>query len=292
MLQIHFLGCCGLHTIVLAVTDHKEGIIVNIVIITDLEGISGVDTMEMVSEKCTPGHRFALERLMLDANAAIEGLFEGGANKVYVIDGHGSGNNFIQEILDPRAIHLISGGAWGAWYDLIKKGEIDACIEIGLHAMPGTINGFLDHTQSSKSWYNYIVNGRKSGEIAQGAIFAGAYDVPFIMVSGDEAACVEAREFLGDIECAVVKYGIGRNKARLVDLDEALNRIKEAACKSIRLIGSAKPYKPLMPLEIKIEYYRTDMCKSRLERDANVERIDARAVRKIVYKIESYHDIL
>jgi D-amino peptidase len=264
---------------------------VNIVIITDLEGISGVDTMEMVSEKGTPGHRFALERLMLDTNAAVEGLFEGGANKVYVIDGHGSGNNFIKDMLDPRATQL-SSGASGTWYDLLKKGEIDACIEIGLHAMPGTINGFLDHVQSSKSWYNYIVNGRKSGEIAQGAIFAGAYDVPFIMVSGDEAACVEAREFLGDIECAVVKYGIGRNKARLVSLDEALNRIKEAARKSIKLIGSVKPYKPLMPLEIKIEYYRTDMCESRLEWDDKVERIDARAVRKIVYKIENYHDIL
>jgi len=265
---------------------------VNIVIITDLEGISGVDTMDMVSEKGTPGHKFALERLMLDTNAAIEGLFEGGADKVYVIDGHGGGNNFILELLDPRAKQLIGGEAWGTWYDLLKKGEIDACIGIGLHAKPGTINGFLDHAQSSKSWYNYIVNGRKSGEIAQGAIFAGAYDVPFIMVSGDEAACVEAREFLGDIECAVVKYGVGRNKARLVDSDEALNGIKEAARKSIGLIGSIKPYKPLMPLEIKIEFYRTDMCELRLEWDTNVERIDARAVRKIVHKIESYHDIL
>jgi hypothetical protein len=35
-------------------------------------------------------------------------------------------------------------------------------------------------------------------------------------------------------------------------------------------------------------YYRTDMCESRLEWDANVERIDARAVRKIVYKIIRY----
>ena len=35
-------------------------------------------------------------------------------------------------------------------------------------------------------------------------------------------------------------------------------------------------------------YYRTDMCESKLEWDANVERIDARAVRKIVYKIIRY----
>jgi hypothetical protein len=50
----------------------KGEIKMNIMIMTDLEGISGVDRIEMVSEKGTPGHRFALERLMLDVNAAIE----------------------------------------------------------------------------------------------------------------------------------------------------------------------------------------------------------------------------
>jgi len=259
-----------------------------VIIMTDLEGISGIDTMEMVSEEGTPGHQFARERLMLDLNAAVEGAFEGGADAVYVVDGHGSGVNFIEEMLDPRAVHLTGG----SWQDLIKKGGIDAYMEIGLHAMAGTLNGFLDHTQSSKSWYNYIVNSRKSGEIAQGAIFTGAYDVPFVMVSGDEAACVEARAFLGDIECAVVKYGIGRNKARLVDLDEALIRIKKAACDSLQIVNKIKPYKPLMPLEIKLEFYRSDMCDSCMERSTNIERLDARTVRKFVHKIESYKDIL
>ena len=190
-----------------------------ILLMTDLEGISGVNTIEKVSDEGTPGHRFALERLMLDVNAAVDGAFRGGATDVYVKDGHGGGNNFIKEMLDPRAIQIPDSVGW---QKLIRNGEIDAYMEVGAHAMAGTINGFLDHTQSSKNWHNYIVNGRKSGEIAQGAIFAGAFDVPFVMVSGDEAACVEAKALLGDIECAVVKYGIGRNNARLVDLDEAL----------------------------------------------------------------------
>jgi D-amino peptidase len=259
-----------------------------ILIMTDLEGISGVDTMEMVSEVGTPGHKFALERLMLDVNAAVEGAFEGGASDVYVVDGHGGGKNFIKEMLDPRAVEPKSVG----WQELIRTGEIDAYMEVGVHAMAGTINGFLDHTQSSKSWYNYIVNGRKSGEIAQGAIFVGAFDVPFVMVSGDQAACVEARSFLGDIECAIVKYGIGRNNARLVDLDEALERIKKAAKDGLKLIGKIKPYKPILPIEIKLELYRSDMCDELMKRCNDIERLDARTVRKLVHKVEKYGDIL
>lgn len=260
----------------------------NILIMTDLEGISGIDKIEMVSETGTPEHQFALERLMLDVNAAVAGAFEGGACKVHVVDGHGGGKNFIKEMLDPRAVQLDDA----SWQEMIRSGRIDAYMEVGVHAMAGTINGFLDHTQSAQSWYNYIVNGRKSGEIAQGAIFAGAFDVPFVMVSGDEAACVEARAFLGDVECAVVKYGVGRNKARLVDLDEAFARIKTAARDSLKLIGKIKPYKPLMPLEIKLELYRSDMCDKIIRRCDDVERLDARTVRKIVHNINCYCDIL
>ena len=62
-----------------------------ILLMTDLEGISGVNTIEKVSDEGTPGHRFALERLMLDVNAAVDGAFRGGATDVYVKDGHGGG---------------------------------------------------------------------------------------------------------------------------------------------------------------------------------------------------------
>mgnify|MGYP000854485025 CR=1 FL=1 len=259
-----------------------------VIIMTDLEGISGVDTMDMVSEVGTEGHQFALERLMADVNAAVEGAFEGGATEVYVEDGHGGGKNFIKEILHPKAVQTDSAG----WNELIRSGQIDAYMEVGAHAMPGTINGFLDHVQSSKAWYNYIVNGRKCGEIAQGAIFAGAFDVPFIMVTGDQAACTEARMFLGDIPCAAVKRGVGRNKAVSMDLDAALVEIKKAAYEGMKCIGSVKPYKPLMPMEIILELYRSDMCDAIMTRCKDVERMDARSVRKIVTKVEYYKDVL
>ena len=42
-----------------------------------------------------------------------------------------------------------------------------------------------------------------------------------------------------------------KNSARLVNLNEALERIKKAAKDSLKLIGKIK-YKPILPLEIKL----------------------------------------
>lgn len=250
-----------------------------IFIITDLEGISGIDSMDMIQRE-NPLFEYSVKRLMMDINAAIEGAFEGGASYIKVIDGHGGGGNFDESLLDKRA-------------EVYRKKEskgldetYDGIIVVGAHAMAGTINGFLDHTQSSTSWFNYWVNGKRTGELGQWAMWAAHYKVPIIMVSGDEAACREAYDFFGDVECAPVKRGRGRNSAILLDNDEALERIRKAAFISISLVGKAKPYTPILPAELKLELYRSDYC-DKLANKPGVERIDARTVRKV---INSYLD--
>ena len=62
--------------------------------------------------------------------------------------------------------------------------------------------------------------------------------------------------------------------------------------KRLRLVGKIKPYKPLLPLEIILELNRSDMCDDIVQRCKDIERLDARTVRKLVYKVESYMDIL
>ena len=64
---------------------------------TDLEGISGVSTAEMVAGS----DRYALERLMADTDAAVRGALDAGAERVFVLDGHGGGRNFLPGLLDP-----------------------------------------------------------------------------------------------------------------------------------------------------------------------------------------------
>lgn len=54
--------------------------------------------------------------------------------------------------------------------------------------MRGVADGTLNHTQSSATIEYYRLNGRKIGEIARWALFAGSFGKPTIFLSGDEAA--------------------------------------------------------------------------------------------------------
>jgi D-amino peptidase len=100
------------------------------------------------------------------------------------------------------------------------------------------------------------------------------------MVSGDEAACVEARQFFSPVETAAVKRGIGRNRAELVPLEEARGRIREAARRAISLVGKAAPLIPTKPMEVRLDLCRADYC-DRLAGRPGVERLDPRSVRKV-----------
>jgi D-amino peptidase len=243
---------------------------------TDLEGVSGVDTIEAM-DKGKPAYRAACERMMADINAAVDGAIAGGATHVTVLDSHGGGGNFIAELLDRRAeADPKQNGKWWGCLDRSYAGTFF----IGAHAMAGTLNGFLDHTQSSATWFEYTLNGRAMGELAQWAIVAGSFGVPMLMVSGDQAACDEAARFFDPVHTAVVKRGIGRNRAELVPGQEALDRIREAARQSMALVGRAKPLRPRSPMEIKLRMNRSDYCDD-LARRPGWERLDARTCRKV-----------
>lgn len=254
-----------------------------VIIMTDLEGLSLVDSIDMMEGE---GYKFACTRLMADLNAAVQGALDAGADEIIVFDGHGGGHNFIPGTLHPAAIHEKNFNADGLFDNCI------AYLEVGLHAKAGTLNGFLDHTQSSRQWFNYYVNGVPQGELCQGALYCGAYDVPVVMVSGDEAACNEARELIEGIECAVVKKAIGRNKAECIDGDEAERLIREAACRGIKKASEIKPLKTKMPMELKLVLYRSDYCDERHAANSSLTRVDARTLVKISEKIEKYHDVL
>lgn len=250
--------------------------VLKIYIISDLEGISGIDRMEMI-DRTGPEFKSAVERLMIDVNAAVDGAIKGGANYVKVLDGHGGGNNFDLSLLDVRAeLDKRENGV------TVLDETYDGIFAVGAHAMAGTINGFLDHTQNSRKWFNYWVNGRRTGELGQWGMWGAHYGVPIIMVSGDDAACTEARQFFGEIECASVKRGIGRNRAQLIDPDKAVDRIRNAAARAMELIGSAEPYTPILPAELKLELYRSDYC-DEFATKPGVERLDARTVRKVIH---------
>ena len=261
-------------------TDSKSALI-----LTDLEGISGVSVIDAIPTG-TPLYLDACEKLMGDTNAAACALFDAGAETVYVLDGHGSGNNFIKGMLDIRAVQVtIADLAW-------VINEVSCVVLVGMHAMAGTMTAFLDHTQNSAKIHRYFYNGERIGEMSQAGFFAGYFGVPVVMASGDLAACREAEAFIPGIHTAVVKTALKRNLADCLPLDEARARIYEATKRGFENRSKFAPMEAKLPLTVEIEFNRADYADEALENNPSLERLDEYLVRSVKEKVEGYLDVL
>lgn len=226
---------------------------IKIFISTDLEGVSGVYKFAQSREKDTPLNIQACEYFMDDLAAVVKGLRDGGATEIIIVDGHGS------QCVIP---HMMVAGAkyvTGSPKTIGDGWRLDESFEgivlFGFHAMMGTPDGVLCHTQSSKSENRYWYNGIESGELVQSAASAGRYGVPPILVTGDEATCREARKFFGDKLITVpTKMGISREAAVLYPFEETRKALYEGAKKAISVISQCKPYTLKLPVSCKLQY--------------------------------------
>lgn len=223
---------------------------------TDLEGASGVFKFSQTREKDTPLNLQACRYLMDDIAAVVRGLRAAGVEEILVLDGHGT-QAFLPEHMEPGAKYITGtprpGIAWGL--DETYAGFI----MLGLHAMMGTPDGVLCHTQSSRGENRYWYNGVESGEIVQSSAIAGHYGVPAIMVTGDEATCSEAHKFLGE-NCVTVatKRGLARESAVLYPFQETRKALYEGAKRAVAAIPQCKPFKLQLPIQVKKEWLLRD----------------------------------
>ena len=222
-----------------------------IYIMTDLEGASGVYQFAQ-SREAGPLNDKAKEYLMGDIAAVVRGLRAGGATDIVILDGHGP-QAFVPHLMEPGAKYITGKPRPGPLTDF--DGSFAGLVQLGAHAMNGTSDGVLCHTQSSKTENRYWYNGVESGELAQVAAVAGGYGVPTIMVTGDEATCREAKKFFG-LGCVTVavKRGISREAAELYPFDETRQALYEGAKRAIAAIPHCQPYQLSLPIQAKKEY--------------------------------------
>ncbi|MBQ9783990.1 MAG: M55 family metallopeptidase [Clostridia bacterium] len=257
----------------------------NVFILTDLEGIAGVNDIEYMDRT---GEKYAQARRLLsrDTDLAAKTAFEAGAEKVYYLDGHGGGGNVLEELVDPRAKKC----SLAEWQALMRDGKIDCLIELGSHARAGTIGGFLDHTVSSKSWFCHTVNGIEMSELSMHALLCGVWGVPVVACIGDEVACAQAKEYIPEIFVGAVKRSDCRNFAVTYDdCDEILVRTVKVALANYK---SVPLYSTPLPAVVESTYYRTDMCEEVLAHCGDeVTRVNARTLRKTITQITKYEDL-
>jgi D-amino peptidase len=140
--------------------------------------------------------------------------------------------------------------------------SFDGVIFIGYHARACSQNGILDHTWS-RNFNNVWLNGDLVGEYGLNAALAGSFDVPVIMISGDQTACRQAEELIGELEKAEVKYATGRYSAYCLTpatSHELIRNTARAALQNLKNNVAPKPFKVKTPVQVSIELITSDMA--------------------------------
>ncbi len=245
-----------------------------ILIAADMEGITGVVNWDQV----TPGHyEYARFRHLMtaDVNAAIAGAVEAGATDVLVADGHWNGVNILIEELDPRARLNASTSAPFSMMQGIAE-DVDGVIFVGYHARQGSQNAVLDHTWSSKCVANLWLNDQLTGEYGLNGALAGHFGVPVIMVTGDQTACAQTVDFLGEMQTAIVKQATGRTSAECLPPAVTQRLIQDAAKQAVLHLQQGiapAPYTLETPILVTVQLMTSDMA-DRASRLPNSQRED------------------
>ena len=204
---------------------------------TDIEGVAGMVHFEDREDQTAEGYfrRLRLHRLLTgEVNAAIEGALDAGVDEILVNDAHGSGYNILFEELNPAA-QIIHGPLTRQpfWMPCMDE-SIDLCFCIAQHAMDNS-NGVLAHS----AWY---CNDYYFGEAGMAMVIAGCYDVPTVLVTGDDTCCAQVRELVPELETVVVKEALSPYNAKSWTPARAREMIRDSARRAVQRRGEIPPF--------------------------------------------------
>ena len=245
-----------------------------------MEGISGI----VKGEQTSAGEALYEEGRKLytqEINAAVRGAKAAGATEIVVMDCHGAGkgytfNSLLPEDLDPDCEFVVQN-EWTEYTEFLEQG-VDAALFIGMHARAGAREGVLNHTIFGRDFQNLWFNDTLVGETGINAALCGTWGCPVLMVTGDQAACAEGKELLGDgLTTVQVKRGTGVTSARMIPPPRARELVEAGAKQSLSDLKAVAPYDPGKPCEIKIEYKWTEPA-DKLRYRSGVELLEPRTV--------------
>jgi D-amino peptidase len=247
-----------------------------ILISVDMEGLAGVVTSAQLGPSGFEYQRF--RQFMTDETlAAIDGAVEAGAKEIVVVDSHGNGQNILIEKL-PEDVMVIR--SWPRRFGMVAgiDDSFDGVILIGYHASTHNPEGVRAHTFSSARLTRVVVNNIPVSEGMWVAMVAGYFNVPVIMISGDDIATAEVKDFLGDVEVAVVKEAMGFHAAKSFTPAAADKIIKQASFTAVKNLKHYQPYKlegSPVSLEVTFKHYQPSQILAYLP---IVKRIDSHTI--------------
>jgi D-amino peptidase len=209
-----------------------------ILISADMEGATGV-TWPADCEPGNPAWQRCRPMFTSDVNAAIAGLFDGGATSVLVNEAHSTMRNLLLEELDPRAEMLTGRHKELTMVEGIQGEDVAGVVFLGYHTGAGS-DGVLAHTYLPNSITRVWVNGVAASEGYLNALVASEYGVPVVMVTGDDLTCVDAAAYAPDAVTVAVKDHVSRYAAVCRPPKATFDAIRAAATRAAALAGRSE----------------------------------------------------
>lgn len=242
----------------------------------DMEGVAGAVTDDQLGPGGFEYQKFR-EYMTREALAAVRAAKEAGATEILVSDSHGNGENLLIDMF-PKDVRIIR--SWPRRLSMMAGIDrtFDAAIFIGYHASTTNMQGVRAHTFSSARLTRVAVNGINMTEAAWNAAIAGHFNVPVVMISGDDAVIEEARALLGPVEAAETKKNLSFHSANTVTPEASCELIAERVKAGLQHRRDFKPYRLKTPLtlDVSFKHYRVPELLAYLR---GVERTDSHSIR-------------
>jgi len=253
----------------------------------DIEGIEGIsDTLEATTTNKKYKPELMEEHIKMVLNEVFE-LFD--IEKVVVADSHANGTNLSYNFYDdPRVLHI--KGAPRLYYMMTGiSSEFDGAFFLGYHSGANAPGGILNHTYAGAVIHKITINGKIVNEAILNSGVAGYFNVPVILISGDDylkEECDVLRE--RGTKFLVTKNAIGRYSAIMKprsllrkELKEILQDIKSANKSEF------KPFNFEPPFEIEIEMHHPQMA----ELCSFIPQVKRKDAHTVVYRDDNYLNI-
>lgn len=223
----------------------------------DMEGLPGITSMSHV---VTTGRDYEKARKWMSelVNIVSSTAFSYGFKEVVVNDSHGLMTNILYEKLAGNT-YLISGFPKPLTMVCCIDQGFNAAVFLGYHAKKGTEHAIMDHTMSSRLIQRILINGSEVSEFYLNAAVAGHYDVPVILVGGDDKIVEEAKKTIDNIETIVLKKSITRFSALSPALKNIEDDLRAKALRAFEKLEKEeiKPLKINEPINLEVEFTTT-----------------------------------
>lgn len=226
--------------------DTSDGI--RILVLHDMEGLSGQSNPQTFFFG-SPLYAQGQTLLAADVNAVVEGLYQGGATEVHVVDGHGSGNpdpDVRRDLLDKRATQILRDTTFDAYVDLALPNAYDAVAVVGMHAKTGS-GGFASHTYTLG--IEFLIHGKTITETELVGLSWGRVGTPVIFGSGDDRLAADLAT-MPWLEFVTVKKAVAADSALPRPVEEARADLTASARRAVEKLraGQAQAMKVTTPI--------------------------------------------